>query len=147
MKWHERNTSTIDLAILVFIAISVLGILGMIFFLPVKSHGSSCLTIDVPPQAVVRVIDGDTFHVFNLLPPGYVPIRLKGVDTPEFSRKKGVPDEPGAADARQFTARWLAAGPVRLHTCGKQTFERVEGIVERNGLSLAAELKAAGYGK
>lgn len=117
----------------------------LLLFAGVRTYAASCLTIDVPPQAVLEVLDGDTFTVFNLLPPGYVRIRVEGVNTPEISRKKGVPDEPGAQEARSFTSGWLAKGPFQLSTCGKHTFERIVGTVSRDKQTLASALRLAGH--
>ena len=147
MKWHERHGQTIDLAMLLVVAVAMLALFILPLIIPIRGYAASCLTIDVPPQAVLSVKDGDTFTVFNLLPPGYVSIRVKGVDAPEFSRKKGVPDEPGAEEAQRFTARWLAEDTFRVSTCGKYTFERIEAVVERNGISLAASLIEAEHWK
>lgn len=147
MKWHERRGQTIDLSIAAIVAVLIVSLFVLLIVAGARAYAGSCLTIDVPPQAVLGVHDGDTFTVFNLLPPGYVSIRVKGVDAPEFSRKKGVPDEPGAEEAQRFTARWLAEDTFRVSTCGKYTFERIEAVVERNGISLAASLIEAGHWK
>lgn len=147
MNWRERFGQTIDLALLLLVAAAMLGLFLALLVVPVRGYAASCLTIDVPPQAVLGVKDGDTFTVFNLLPPGSVSIRVEGANTPEISRKKGVPDEPGAQEARQFAAAWLAKGTFQLSTCGKHTFERIVGVVSRNGERLADALKAAGHSR
>lgn len=140
MKWHERHGQTIDLAMLLVVAAAMLALLLLPLIVPISSFGASCLTIDVPPQAVVGVADGDTFAVFNLLPPGSVSIRVKDVNTPERG-------QPGFTEARQFTANWLARGTFKLHTCGKYTFNRIVGTVERNGVTLAEALRQAGHAR
>lgn len=112
-----------------------------------KVHAGGCLIIDVPPQAVLQNNDGDTFTLFSLIPGGKQNYRVQDVDTPELSRKKGVPDEPGSREAKAFTKSWLASGVFRLTDCGKKTLDRNEGIVERNGRTLAQDLRDAGLAK
>lgn len=140
MKWPERHGQTIETALFCLIAFGIAGILVLNLMLATKSYGASCLSVDVPPQAVLGVMDGDTFSVFNLFPPGYVKIRVKGVNAPERGK-------PGFEEARRFTAQWLAEDTFRVQTCGKHTFERIVATVERNGISLAASLIEMGYGK
>lgn len=140
MKWHERHGPTIELALIALVGVAMLALMLMIIFIPFKSYGASCLTIDVPPQVVIGVMDGDTFSVFNLLPPGYVKVRVKDINTPERGR-------PGFDEARLFTADWLAKGTFKLETCGKHTFERIEGVVTRNGATLAEALQVAGHAR
>lgn len=138
MNWHERHGPTIELGVFVVVVMAMLALLLLVLVVPAKSFGASCLTIDVPPQAVIGVMDGDTFSVFNLLPPGYIKVRVKDINTPERGR-------PGFDKARQFTADWLAKGSFQLKTCGKHTFDRIVGTPSRNGETLAHALKAAGH--
>jgi len=107
-----------------------------------QAHATSCLSIDVPAEAVVSQYDGDTFDVFTFGSPSSVRIRVQGVDTPE---RKG--QQPGWEAAREFTRQWLAKGPFHINTCGKRTFERIEGDVTRGSDRLADALIAAGHGK
>lgn len=125
---------------MLLVGVAMLALFLLLLIVPAKSFGASCITIDVPPQAVIGVMDGDTFSVFNLLPPGYVKIRVKGVNAPERGK-------PGFDKARQFTADWLAKGTFKLETCGKHTFERIVGTVSRNGVTLASQLAAAGFAR
>lgn len=140
MKWHERHGQTIDMAVAVIVGTLMVVLFGLLLFAGVRAQAASCLTIDVPPQAVLSVMDGDTFSVFNLLPPGYVKVRVKAINTPERG-------EPLYVEAAQFTKAWLAKGPFSLFTCGKHTFERIEGTVSRDGHTLAQDLFEAGLGK
>lgn len=142
-SWVTRIDWEIVLAIAVVAALLIL--LMVLLVMPLQA--ASCLTVDVPPQAVIGQPDGDTFYVFNLFPPGNVKIRVQGIDTPEISRKKGVPDEPLAKEAREFTRRWLALGTFRMTTCGKHTIDRIEAVVERDGKTLADALRSAGFQK
>ncbi|MDH5666542.1 MAG: thermonuclease family protein [Nitrospira sp.] len=140
MKWHGRYGTTLDLAAILIVAVGIVGLICVTFLIPVASFGASCLTVDIPPQVVVGVMDGDTFAVFNLFPPGYVKIRVQGVNAPERNTL-------GFKEARQFTADWLAQRPFTIETCGKHTFERIEGVVSRDGKTLAAALIQAGMAK
>lgn len=92
----------------------------------------------VPPQAVVKQPDGDTFHIFTFDVPSVVKIRVKDAETPERNQE-------GFEEAKAFTREWLNRGPFRVITCGEPTLDRVVGIVTRDGKTLADELKAAGY--
>jgi endonuclease YncB( thermonuclease family) len=130
----ETLVAVLTLMLLVLLA-------SMVFVMGV-SHAASCLSIDVPPGAVVSQYDGDTFEVFTFGSPDRIAIRVQGVDTPE---RKGK--EPGWEAAREFTRQWLAKGPFRIDTCGKHSFERVIAEVIRDGESLASALKRAGLVK
>lgn len=103
------------------------------------------MTITVPPNAVVRQPDGDTFHVFTFSVPNSVEIRVQGVNTPEKPTK--TTESPFWLSAKLYTAAWIARGPFTITTCGVRSMSRVVAIVERDGRTLADELIAAGYGK
>lgn len=118
-----------------------------IMLVVVKASAGGCMTIEVPPQAVLGNHDGDTFSLFSVQPGGVIKYRVEGVDTPERSKKKGEPDEPGAEEAKVFTQHWLAKGPFTLTTCGKATLDRVVAKVSRNGRTLAQDLIAVGLAK
>jgi endonuclease YncB( thermonuclease family) len=135
-----KNWVDIEIALLAIIACAIAALLIVAAIIPIKSHASACLTIDVPPGAVVNQPDGDTFHVFAFQPGGVVKIRVEGVDTPERN-------QPGWAEAKAFTKTWLAKGPFRVTTCGKPTIDRIVGRVKRNGETLAHALIAAGLEK
>lgn len=138
--WWTRNEISIDLAIFTLIVLCLIGLAIMAALLPLKAHAGGCLSIEVPPQAVIGQPDGDTFHIFTFAPGGMVKIRVKGVDTPER-------DQPKFSAATTFTRTWLSRGPFKVMTCGTPTFDRVEAIVERDGQTLAHALIAAGLGK
>ena len=118
----------------------ILALLALL--VPSTVFATSCLSIEVPPEAIVSQYDGDTFDVFTFGSPSSVRIRVQGVDTPE---RKG--QQPGWEAAREFTRQWLAKGPFHINTCGKRTFERIEGDVTRGSDRLADALIAAGHGK
>lgn len=117
-------------------AVIFLVILALTVFVVGIASAAACLSIDVPPQAVIHQPDGDTFHLFSLIPGGVVKIRVQGVDTPERH-------EPHWTEAKEFTRQWLAKGPFKLLTCGQKTLDRIVGIVERDGRTLAEELTEA----
>jgi len=128
--------------LLTILTIMMLVLLTVTVFIVGVARSASCLSIEVPPEAVVSQYDGDTFDVFTFGSPSSVRIRVQGVDTPE---RKG--QQPGWEAAREFTRQWLAKGPFHINTCGKRTFERIEGDVTRGSDRLADALIAAGHGK
>lgn len=146
-KQPWQNMVSFELVLFILIALGMIVLALMAAFIPLKANASACLAIDVPPGAVLGNHDGDTFQVFSFQPGGVQKIRVKGVDTPEMSKKKGVPDEPGAREAKEFTRAWLAKGKFRMSTCGAPTFDRIVWIVERNGRTLAQDLQDAGLGR
>lgn len=135
-----QNWVNVEFTLLILICLFMVALSIMAAFLAAKSHASACLTIDVPPGAVVNQPDGDTFHVFAFQPGGVVKIRVEGVNTPERH-------EPGWAEAKAFTKDWLSKGTFRVTTCGRPTIDRIVGTVERNGRTLAQDLFDAGLGK
>lgn len=138
----------IDWEIVLAVAVVLLlGVLAVtIFAVGVASADSpeelsgcrSIKAVMVPPQAVVKQPDGDTFHVFTFDVPSVVKIRVKDAETPERKQE-------GFEEAKAFTREWLNRGPFRVITCGEPTLDRVVAIVMRDGKTLAEELKAAGY--
>lgn len=135
--WYTRIDWEIVLAAAVMgmLLILLLLLLGVGF-----ARAAGCLTIDVDPRYVVREMDGDTFPIFTFGPGEEIKIRVKGVQTPER-------EQPGWAEAKAFTKAWLNKGPFQVLTCGKKSLDRIEGIVTRDGESLAQALKDAGLGK
>lgn len=140
MKSFDFESLFLALAVMM---LALLATLAMVL----SSHAAACLSIDVPPQAVLGNHDGDTFQVFSMQPGGLVKIRVEGVDTPEISRQKNQPDELGAQDAKEFTRQWLAKGVFQLSTCGKPTLDRIVAKVSRDGHTLAQDLAAVGLVK
>jgi endonuclease YncB( thermonuclease family) len=131
---------SINLLIFILICLCLIGLSVMAILIPLKANAGGCLFIDVPPGAVLNQPDGDTFHVFAFQPGGVVKIRIEGVNTPEKN-------QPGWAEAKAFTKAWLAKGPFRVTTCGKPTIDRIVGKVERDGKTLAQDIKDAGLGR
>ena len=135
-----QNWVSIDLLIFILICLCLVGLSIMAMIIPFKANAGGCLVIDVPPAAVINQPDGDTFHIFAFQPGGVVKIRVEGVNTPEKN-------QPGWAEAKEFTKGWLAKGPFRLTTCGKPTIDRIVGKVDRNGRTLAQDLIDSGLGR
>lgn len=135
-SWCQRIRLDWEVVLAVVTATAILTLLVLVFTSRFVL-AEACLSIDVDPRHVVREMDGDTIPIFTFAPGGEVKIRVQGVDTPER-------EEPGWGEARAFTKAWLQRGPFKVMTCGKRTFDRIEGVVERDGVSLADELRAAG---
>lgn len=135
MTFWKENVLLIVLAIMMALVVMV-GVL----IIADSARAAACLSIDVPPQAVINQPDGDTFHLFAFQPGGVVKIRVEGVNTPERN-------ESGWADAKEFTRTWLAAGVFQLSTCGKATLDRIVAKVSRQGHTLAESLKSSGLGR
>lgn len=135
MTFWKENVLLVVLAVMMALTVLV-GVL----ILADHARAAGCLSIDVPPQAVINQPDGDTFHLFAFQPGGVVKVRVEGVNTPERN-------EPGWADAKEFTRTWLGAGSFQLSTCGKATLDRIVAKVSRQGHTLADALKAAGLGR
>lgn len=146
-KQPWQHWINVEFTLLILICLFLIALSIMSAFLAAKVHAGASMTIDVPPGAVLGNHDGDTFQVFSFQPGGVEKIRVKGVYTPEMSKKKGVPDEPGAREAKEFTRAWLGKGPFRMSSNGTPTFDRVVWVVERNGRTLAQDLIDAGLGK
>lgn len=138
--WWTRKQVDVDVTLLLMLVGAVSLLLLIILVLPLLARADACLSIDVPPHAVIGQPDGDTFYVFAFYPGGRVKIRVEGINTPE---KK----EPKWAEAKKFTADWLARGVFHVSTCGKPTLDRIVAIVERNGKTLSHDLREAGLGK
>ena len=100
----------------------------------------ACLTVQLTPAHVLRVIDGDTFILYAVGVPPEERIRVLGVDAWERT------DSLGPA-ATAFTREWLARGPFLLETCRRDSFGRYLAIITRGADTLAAELVHAGLGK
>lgn len=144
-NWWERGLLTFEGLLIVLVLMLMLLLAALLTVNAV--HAGGCLSIEVPQQAVLYNHDGDTFVVFSVVPGGVIKYRVEGVNTPEISKKKGEPDEPGAQEAKEFTRQWLAEGPFQLSTCGKPTLDRIVAKVSRQGHTLADALKSAGLGR
>lgn len=99
----------------------------------------TCLTLLLLPAHVAKIVDGDTFGLFNVGIPAEERVRVLGVDAAE------IRDTLGPA-ARAFTQEWLGRGPFNLHTCRRDSFGRLLGVVWRGTDTLATALINAQLG-
>lgn len=136
--WWERGPLTFEGLLIALVIMMLILLAGLLTVNAV--HAAGCLSIDVPPQAVINQPDGDTFHLFAFQPGGVVKIRVEGVNTPERN-------EPRWAEAKEFTRQWLAKGPFHVDTCGKPTLDRIVAKVSRDGHTLADDLRSDGLGR
>lgn len=136
--WWERGPLTFEGLLIALVIMLLILLAGLLTINTV--HAAGCLSIDVPPQAVLNNHDGDTFTVFAFVPGGVVKVRVEGVDTPELKEPKGDL-------AKEFTRQWLARGVFQLSTCGKPTLDRIVAKVSRNGRTLAQDLIDTGLAK
>ena len=146
-SWWARRYQFEHIWLLFVLWVAFITILVVQLIDVLTARAEACLSIDVPPSAVVSQYDGDTFELFTFGSPPTVSIRVLGVNTPELSKKKGVPDQPGSREAKEFTRQWLAKGPFHVSTCGTHTFDRIVAMVDRDGEVLADALIQAGHGK
>lgn len=140
MSQRHRNSEFKQIWLIFILLVALFAVLFFQVIATYQVHAAGCLSIDVPPQAVINQPDGDTFHLFAFQPGGVVKIRVEGVNTPERN-------ESGWADAKEFTRTWLADGPFQISTCGKSTLDRIVTKVSRQGHTLAEALKSAGLGR
>lgn len=98
-----------------------------------------CLTIQVLPSHVKRVIDGDTFILYSVGVPNEERVRILGVDTPELGM-------PGADSARAYTIRWLTAGSFVMKACKRDSFGRYLAVITRYSDTLSVDLIRDGHG-
>jgi micrococcal nuclease len=99
----------------------------------------ACLTLQLSPRHVMRVIDGDTGVLFHVGIPAEERFRVLNIDTPERG-------QPGFEEAKAFTENWLAQGNFTLTACKRDSFGRLLAIVSREGVTLADALYNAGLG-
>jgi micrococcal nuclease len=98
----------------------------------------------VTVSKVISVYDGDTFRVdIDSLPPivgKNIPIRLKGVDTPEIQGKCQY-EKDLALEARDFVRSKLAnSKQIKLNKLQRGKYFRVVADVMVDGVSLGQEL-------
>lgn len=142
MSWINRDSEIKSIWLLFALMVVLFVALFLELMFAASSRAEGCLSIDVPPGAVTKVYDGDTFTVFTFGPGRGVDIRVEGIDTPERNKK-----QPRWEEARAFTVTWLSAGMFHVETCGKQTLTRIVGAVSRDGKLLSDALRHAGYAK
>ena len=113
--------------------------------LPYSQAVATELTIKV--ESVKNVYDGDTFRAFLPGNSKDLPIRVKGVDTPEI-RGKCASEVEAALAARDFTRAYLSsAKEILLTEVGKDRYDRVLAVVLVDGNDLAKVLIDSGWGR
>jgi micrococcal nuclease len=99
-----------------------------------------CLTLIIPSTQVRRVLDGDTFALWNVGLGNEERVRVLDIDTPERG-------QPGFAEATTFTVHWLAVGNFTITACKRDSFGRLLVVVSREGhMNLADSLYVNGLG-
>lgn len=94
--------------------------------------------------SVASVYDGDTFKInLNCSLAVYcekVPVRVRGVDTPEIKGKTGREKKLGQM-AKEFTQAFLDQKPITLSDCGRDKYFRLLcDVTNGEGKNLADEL-------
>ena len=92
---------------------------------------------------VIRVYDGDTITILN--DRQKQSIRLVGIDTPEKSRKKGLPGQPYSQKATKFLAGLVLGKQVSIESYGTDRYERVLGVVWLGQINVNLEMVKNGY--
>ena len=140
-SWWSRRAPRFE-SIAIAVTVVLLSVLAALLITVAHAEElpdcTSIKAVRVEPQAIVKFVDGDTFHVFTFDVPNVVKIRVMDAETPERG-------EEGYEEAKEFTREWLQRGPFRAVTCGQQTFDRIAYMITRDGQTLANALKAAGY--
>jgi len=100
----------------------------------------------VTPEAITRIVDGDTFDMRVRLWPNLLAderVRVLGVDAAELK-------EPLGPKAKDFTTQWIFAPgrQLKITICRRDGFGRVLGKTQDavTGEDLAAAIIAAGLG-
>lgn len=101
---------------------------------------SHCLALTITTPQVKRVIDGDTYALYDIGITDEERIRVLGVDTPERN-------EPLYLVARDSTAAWLRRGPFQIAACHRDSFGRLLAWTTRGTDSLHVFLVNLGLGK
>lgn len=100
----------------------------------------------VAPEAITRIVDGDTFDMRVRLWPNLLAderVRVLGVDAAELK-------EPLGQKAKDFTSQWMFAPgrQLKITVCRRDSFGRVLGKTQdaSTGEDLASAIIAAGLG-
>jgi len=107
---------------------------------------------DLTETQLIRVYDGDTFYVdIDGLHPVIgqnVPIRLRGVDTPEVGHRSKCGEEKILGNkARVFVEDRLTGAKIILLNIDRGKYFRIIADVTYDGIDLATELLKAGHGR
>ena len=98
-----------------------------------------CIGLVIQPGQVKRVIDGDTFILYNVGVTDEERVRVLRVDAAELGDSLGL-------KAKAFTVEWLAKGPFTIAGCKRDSFGRILADVTRGTDTLAVQLEKAGLG-
>ena len=98
-------------------------------------------------NSIKSVYDGDTFRAYLPNEPKDLPIRIRGVDTPEIKGKCKL-EKDAAIRARDFTRQQLKnAKQIRLYNVGFDKYHRVLATVVIDGKNLATLLIRSELGR
>lgn len=107
--------------------------------LPWQRAVADDLSAAVLAGTVTRVKDGDSLIVrLAGAPGGSIEVRLYGIDTPERA-------QAGGDEARRFLQRRLLNRRVEVEPVTQDSYDRMIGIVYRDGASVNAALVEAGH--
>lgn len=123
--------------------ISLLTISLLFMFTGAYAGDSGIITV----KKVVSVYDGDTFRAILPNEPKDLPIRVRGVDTPEIKGQCSY-EKDAALRARDFTKSLLRnAKVIQLSDVGEDKYHRVLATVTIDGVDLANTLISEGFGR
>ena len=125
---------------------------AVLLLVPLSVFGADSNYGDLTVTRLVRVYDGDTFYVdIDELHPiigQKVPIRLRGVDTPEVGRRGKCDEEKILGNqARVFVEDRLTGAKIILLNIDRGKYFRIIADVTYDGVDLATELLKAGLGR
>lgn len=95
-----------------------------------------CLSLLIQSAGVKRVIDGDTFVLYQVGLTDELRIRILGVDTPELHGADSVKAQVATA----YTQAWLDKGAFTISGCKYDSFGRMLAAVYRGSDTLAVDL-------
>lgn len=139
-KIPGRKTTPLWATLLAAAALAVLQQNGK----PVPTDGQLPEESVLQNVSVASVYDGDTFKInLNCSLAVYcekVPVRVRGVDTPEIKGKTGR-EKKLAQMAKEFTQAFLDQKPITLSDCGRDKYFRLLcDVTNGEGKNLADEL-------
>ena len=103
----------------------------------------SSVGVQAETYKVIRVYDGDTITIVK--GGKKQSIRLVGIDTPEKSRKKGLPGQPGSPLWGPPCAGHFCWQAVSIEAYGTDRYKRILGVVYVNQTNVNRELVKNGY--
>lgn len=73
MNWWHKNSDYKQVWLILVLMVVLFALLFLQVILTYQAQAAACLSIDVPPQAVLNNHDGDTFTLFSFAPGGARP--------------------------------------------------------------------------